>query len=334
MSVERWSGAEARTALASPDLDRRLGPLNGVAAVAVDLDDDPGDDIADALTRHPVVAIGLGTAAGPGWDVRTSDPTEVITGVELAPNAAVVATQVLRGHADRPVEAGLLLESLAYATLQRGPEFLKWLEARGRRVRSDDQERVRVDEGDGNVRVVLDRPRLRNLDARMRDELVDVLRALAFDDRPIRLEGAGPAFCGRRPGGVRHGRRPHNRPPHPHQRERRPFLVAVADCVTAVVHGACVGAGVELAAFCRHVVADPDTRFRLPETHMGLLPGAGGTVSIPARIGRHRTLEWLLTNREIDAGTARAWASSTRSRVERRTELGRTAYQQDAATRR
>ena len=40
---------------------------------------------------------------------------------------------------------------------------------------------------------------------------------------------------------------------------------------------------------------------------MGLMPGAGGTVSVPARIGRQRTLEWLLNGLEIDATTALDW---------------------------
>ena len=44
--------------------------------------------------------------------------------------------------------------------------------------------------------------------------------------------------------------------------------------------------------FARRVVARPDTSFRLPEVSMGLVPGAGGTVSLPRRIGRQRTA-WL-----------------------------------------
>jgi enoyl-CoA hydratase/carnithine racemase len=40
---------------------------------------------------------------------------------------------------------------------------------------------------------------------------------------------------------------------------------------------------------------------------MGLIPGAGGTVSIPARVGRQRTLLWLLTNAELNATTALSW---------------------------
>ena len=48
-------------------------------------------------------------------------------------------------------------------------------------------------------------------------------------------------------------------------------------------------AGIELPAYARRVVAAPDTRLQLPEVAMGLIPGAGGTVSIPRRIGRRRT---------------------------------------------
>ena len=84
-------------------------------------------------------------------------------------------------------------------------------------------------------------------------------------------------------------------------------LHLVADRVTARVHGASVGSGVELAAFAGRVEAAPDATFALPEVAMGLVPGAGGTVSIPARIGRHRTAWLALTGERIDAPTAREW---------------------------
>ncbi|MDQ6696224.1 MAG: enoyl-CoA hydratase/isomerase family protein, partial [Actinomycetota bacterium] len=49
------------------------------------------------------------------------------------------------------------------------------------------------------------------------------------------------------------------------------------------------------------------TTFRLPELAMGLVPGAGGTVSLPRRIGRHRTAWLALTGASIDAPTALDW---------------------------
>ena len=310
MDVTRWSRDEARAAVAAPDLDRQLGVALGIAAVVVDLGDDPGADLAAVLATLPIVAIARGTAAAAGWDVVVDDPAPVIDGVLAAPHAAVTTAQVLRGTEDRTVGEGLLVESLAYAALQGGPEFAAWLGRRGRRVRTDDRPRVRVEDLGDSVDVVLDRPRLRNLlDARMRDELVEALRALsAGDPRPVALRGEGPAFCA---GGDPAEFGTVSDPATAHllraSANVAPWLHRIAERTTAFVHGPCVGAGVELAAFCGQVVADPDTRFRLPETRMGLLPGAGGTVSIPARIGRHRTLQWLLTDAEIGAGLAFDW---------------------------
>ena len=85
------------------------------------------------------------------------------------------------------------------------------------------------------------------------------------------------------------------------------LLDRVADRVTATVHGACIGAGIELPAYAGRLVARPDATFALPEVAMGLVPGAGGTVSIPRRIGRHRTAWLAITGRRIDAATALAW---------------------------
>jgi enoyl-CoA hydratase/carnithine racemase len=77
--------------------------------------------------------------------------------------------------------------------------------------------------------------------------------------------------------------------------------------VRVEVHGACVGAGIELPAFARRVVARSDAFFQLPEVAMGLVPGAGGTVSIPRRVGRQRAAYLCLSAVRLDAETALAW---------------------------
>jgi enoyl-CoA hydratase/carnithine racemase len=77
--------------------------------------------------------------------------------------------------------------------------------------------------------------------------------------------------------------------------------------VTVRVHGSCLGAGVELPAFARRVVALPGTTFRLPEVGMGLIPGAGGTVSLPRRIGAGRTLLLALSGVTLPAHDALRW---------------------------
>ena len=88
---------------------------------------------------------------------------------------------------------------------------------------------------------------------------------------------------------------------------RSPGLLLAELAATARVHGACIGAGVELPAFCARVEADPGAWFRLPEISMGLIPGAGGTVSLLARLGRHR-LNWLaVSGAPLDAAKALEW---------------------------
>jgi enoyl-CoA hydratase/carnithine racemase len=55
------------------------------------------------------------------------------------------------------------------------------------------------------------------------------------------------------------------------------------------------------------VSAAPDAFFELPELAMGLVPGAGGTASLPRRIGRQRTAWLALSGERIDARTALRW---------------------------
>nr|WP_322973265.1 enoyl-CoA hydratase-related protein [Actinacidiphila soli] len=60
-------------------------------------------------------------------------------------------------------------------------------------------------------------------------------------------------------------------------------------------------------AFAGSVRATADAAFRLPEVAMGLIPGAGGTVSVPRRIGRWRTLYLTLTGTALDNSHALSW---------------------------
>ena len=68
-----------------------------------------------------------------------------------------------------------------------------------------------------------------------------------------------------------------------------------------------LGSGLEMAAYCGRVQASPDTVFGLPELSLGLIPGAGGTVSITRRIGRWRTAYLVLSGSRIDPATALRW---------------------------
>lgn len=160
-------------------------------------------------------------------------------------------------------------------------------------------DRIRVDASKTYREVWLTRPSSANaVDIRMRDELLEVLTAFASDDEVIAVGilGEGKDFCtggdldefGMVPDPLAGWmiRTAHSLPMAFHELSSR---------MVVGVRGAVVGAGIELASFARYVVATDESRFWLPELRMGLMPGSGGTVSVPRRIGRHRTLEMLVT---------------------------------------
>src|SRR5262249_13882573 len=122
------------------------------------------------------------------------------------------------------------------------------------------------------------------------------------------LSGAGPSFCS---GGDLTEFGSLADPVNAHlvrmTRSVALLLAQVAERTEVTIHGATIGAGIELAAFAGRGRAREDTVIRLPELGFGLVPGAGGTVSITRRIGRHR-VGWLaLSGEPLDAETALAW---------------------------
>jgi hypothetical protein len=230
-----------------------------------------------------------------------------------SPMAAVTLMQVLRSGTADSLERDLVVESLAYSALQSGPEFQGWLASRpAPRAGRPQAGRPVILERDGvALTVTLNRPQVRNAyNVELREGLDEAFDLVAADPsiEQVLLKGAGPNFCS---GGDldEFGTGPGPVASHLIRTTRSPALrlAGVADRVTAQLHGACVGAGIEIPALAGRVVGTPDTRVRLPEVEMGLIPGAGGTASLPRRIGRHRTA-WLgLSGAWLDAATALAW---------------------------
>jgi 3-hydroxyacyl-CoA dehydrogenase len=60
----------------------------------------------------------------------------------------------------------------------------------------------------------------------------------------------------------------------------------------AAVRGLAFGGGLELALACHYRIALPGTRFGLPEVHLGIIPGAGGTQRLPRSVG-FELIDWL-----------------------------------------
>ncbi len=75
----------------------------------------------------------------------------------------------------------------------------------------------------------------------------------------------------------------------------------------ALVHGACMGGGLEIALACDYIVAADDkrTQLALPEIKIGIHPGFGGCVRLPKRIGWMQAVEMILSGRAVDARRAR-----------------------------
>lgn len=74
----------------------------------------------------------------------------------------------------------------------------------------------------------------------------------------------------------------------------------------AVINGACLGGGLELALACKYRVAvtNPKTMLGLPEVNLGIIPGFGGTQRLPRLIGLAESLKIILTGKPVDAKKA------------------------------
>ncbi len=84
-------------------------------------------------------------------------------------------------------------------------------------------------------------------------------------------------------------------------------LAAVAYPTLALIHGHCMGGGLELALACRYRLAvdDPATRLALPEVMLGIVPGWGGMLRLPELIGPAAALDLMLTGKSVDAKRAK-----------------------------
>ena len=159
--------------------------------------------------------------------------------------------------------------------------------------------------------VTLNRPQALNaFSLQMRDDLYEVLSAIKADDevRVAIFKGAGDkAFCSgadlkefltapsvvkaRRIRGVRDLWR---------------LFLSLPQPLIAALHGYVLGSGLEIALFCDLRIAVPSVVFGLPEVSLGILPGAGGTQTLPRIIGLSGALDMLLTGRRLSSEEALA----------------------------
>jgi Enoyl-CoA hydratase/isomerase len=233
--------------------------------------------------------------------------------VARVPIAASLLTRILRIGENLPFDDALALESLAYSTLLGGQEFARWLA--GRRATSSSEEHLsaRVDylrSGD-EVTLVLNSPANHNaMTAAMRDLLYERLANVVEDPSTPRLilRAAGrcfstggflPEFGTAQDLAVAHAVRC--------ERNNARLLHRLGSRAEVHLHGACIGSGIEVPAAAARRVGKPNTFMQLPELRMGLVPGAGGTVTIARAIGRHRLLWLALSGCKLGARQAQDW---------------------------
>jgi enoyl-CoA hydratase len=81
---------------------------------------------------------------------------------------------------------------------------------------------------------------------------------------------------------------------------------AVSKPIVAAVNGWCLGAGCELLMCCDLSVAARDAKFGQPETNLGIIPGAGGTATLPRLVGRTAAMRMVLLGEPVSAEEAQA----------------------------
>jgi enoyl-CoA hydratase/carnithine racemase len=232
------------------------------------------------------------------------------------PLAAAVCDDVLRSVDTKgPTRTGVVTESLAYSTLQGGPEFARWLAERGPAQLPDIADPVQARRDGNTLRIAFNRPERHNaFSTDARAALLEALSVAQLDPSvdEVVLTGNGPSFCS---GGDLAEFGTFTDPASAHLARIRYSPALVLDALSvrlgqacrAEVHGQVLGSGLEMAAFCAHIAARADAVFALPELCLGLIPGAGGTVSVTRRIGRWRTAYLVLSGSSIDVPTALAW---------------------------
>lgn len=306
--------ALARLIAAQPPPEA-FGPDSDSAALAV---------MATAITPRsapwlqtlpcPVIAIGpITPAQARGCDVIIADSralSPLFANISRAPMAAMVLVQHLRASRDLSLADTLTMESLAYGVLQQGPEFRRWQATEPQFPPLVPAEPpLHLVQSDEFLHISLADPANHNaIGTHMRDALCEALDLALATSSPVRLTAHGRSFS---TGGAvsEFGQVADPATAHWLRSLRLPAtrLARLAPRLSVHVQGAAIGAGAEIAAFGSHITAAPHAWFQLPELKYGLIPGAGGTASITARIGRQRTAYMALSMARIPARTALTW---------------------------
>ena len=168
------------------------------------------------------------------------------------------------------------------------------------------------------LQLVMNRPAAMNaMNTQMGLDMLDVFGTLAAHPdtcRAVLLTGAGErAFCAGGDLKQRRGMTDAEWQAQHHIFERKAAaLIACPVPVIAAVNGVAYGGGCEMALACDFIYAASTARFALPEVTIGIMPGAGGTQTLPRAVGERRAKELLLSGRPWSAEEAERWGMVNR----------------------
>lgn len=170
-----------------------------------------------------------------------------------------------------------------------------------------------IDRLEGWARLTLNRPAQKNaLNTALLAAVADALGSLAADPtiRAVLLTGAEGNFAA----GADIGEIEHKTSLEAAADPRKAHWAAIRAFpkpLVAAVDGFALGGGFELALMADLLVLGPTAKVGLPETNLGLIPGAGGGQRLMALAGRARAMRMVLTGELIDATTAYDWGIAT-----------------------
>jgi enoyl-CoA hydratase/carnithine racemase len=182
-----------------------------------------------------------------------------------------------------------------------------------------DHATLRVEQTQPHILVVtLNRPDSANaMNTQMGHDLhacFDAIGAAPAVQRCVVLTGAGPrAFCAGGDLKERNGMTDQQWQDQHLIFERA--IRAIINCpvpIIAAVNGAAFAGGLEIALACDFVYAAEHARFALTEVTLGIMPGAGGTQTLPRAVGARRAKEIILTGRPFSVQEAHEWGMVNR----------------------
>ncbi len=166
-----------------------------------------------------------------------------------------------------------------------------------------------IEKNPGWVRIVLNRPAVKNaLNTALLAALAEALSALSQDEscRAVVLCGAGGHFAAGADVTEIEGKSSAEGAVDP-RKTHWAAIRAFPKPLIAAVEGFALGGGFELALMADVMVLGPTAQLGLPETNLGLIPGAGGGQRLLALAGRARATRMVLSGEIIDAATAENW---------------------------